>query len=352
MMNQSGVAERYALLDLVDASRWQRLQDHFARVLGIPIRTVNGSHQLLVPPSWPSTLDPEPTIELLKIGDELEQLIPPQNPPAECTSMTTPLGVTYAVVPIRATVELVVGYCVIGPLVVGVREEELQFRQRVSALGLDPIARWPLLLSLKLYTFAGIRSILTLMEEVGTSLAQFAYQARQISVILPPTAAVDQAVVTYHTDRVLHSLLDAATLATHADGGSVMLYDPKSQTLSIHTAQGLSADVVANARLKRGEGIAGLALAERSILLIDEQTPDPRIKSRMQRTDVVSSLIAPFSGDTTQEPIGILNLRSTTPTRRFAHEHVELLHRLLDLAGVALASLRGALSPTHPSSPA
>ena len=349
-MNNSGVAEHHTLLDLVDSSRWQRLQDHFARVLGIPIRTVNIAHQLLVPPSWPSTFDTDRTIELLKVGEEIDQLIPPQTPPAECTSVTTSLGVTYPVIPIRATDDLIVSCFVIGPMVVGVREDELQFRQRITALGLDPSTLWPLLLSLKLYTFAGIRSILTLMEEVGTSLAQFAYQARQLSAILPPPAAADQAVVTYHTDRALHSLLDAATLATRADGGSIMVYDPKSQTLQIHAAQGLSGEIVANARLKRGEGIAGLALAERSILLIDEQTQDPRLKERMQRKELVSSLVAPLASDASQEPIGVLSLRSTTPNKRFTQEHVELLRRLLELAGVALSSLRGALTP--PPSPA
>jgi len=348
-MGHSGLAERVGLLQLVDALRWQRLQDHFASVLGIPIRTVSASRQLLVPPSWPATLQRDRTIELLRIGDELDPLIPAQQPPTECTSLTTPLGVTYAVVPIRATAELLVAYVVIGPFVVGLREEELQFRQRVGATGVDAVALWSLILSLKLYTFAGIRSVLTLMEEVGTSLVQFAYQARQLSAILPSSAPMDQAVMAYQTDRVLHSLLDAAMFATRADGGSVMICDARG-ALQIRAAQGLADEIIARTRLAPGEGIAGLALAEDRMLLLDGAMQDARLKQRMRRPDVVSAIVAPFGRSAApQEPVGVLNLRSHSAGKRFTHEHVELLRRLLDLAGIALTSLRGAFSSERPS---
>ena len=39
------------LLDLVEPARWQKLQDHFTSVMGIAIRTVSPSHELLVSPS-------------------------------------------------------------------------------------------------------------------------------------------------------------------------------------------------------------------------------------------------------------------------------------------------------------
>jgi len=248
--------------------------------------------------------------------------------------------VTYACAPIRVTAEKTVAYFVIGPMIVGQREDELSFRQRVGVRGADAHALWALLLSLKLYTFSGIRSVLRLMEEVGTALVELAYQAKQLPSIFPSTSKVDQAVVAYHVDRVLHSLLEAATMATHADGGSVMVYDERKDTLRIKVAQGLQDEVVATTHLRQGEGIAGVAATERAILLIDEQTSDQRIRQRMQRKDLVSSLVAPLSSDSTHEPIGVLNLRTANPNRRFTQEHVELLRRLLDIASVALGSLR------------
>ena len=345
-MDSPTAEDRPALPDLIDPKRWQRLQNHFAGVLGVAIRTIGPSRELLVTPSWPGTLTADQVVRLLKVGEELEDLLPRRERPQTSTSLTTALGVTYAAIPIRATADQVIAYFIVGPMVVGQREEELHFSERMAAAGASDVqALWSVLLSLKLYTFSGIRSMLNLMEEVGTALAQLAYQAKQLPAILPSTSKVDQAVVAYYTDRVLQSLLEAATLATRADGGSVMLYDAKSDVLEIKVAQGLSDAVIANTRLKRGEGIAGLAATERSILLIDQKTDDPRLQRRMLRPEVCSSLVAPLTQDDTQEPIGILNLRNTTAQKQFTQEHVELLRRLLDIASIALRSLSFSLSP-------
>lgn len=314
-----------ALLDLVEPRRWQRLQDHFAGVLGIAIRTVTPAHELLVAPSWPATLSADQVVSALKVGEELERLLPARDLPHESSSLTTRLGVTYASVPIRVTDAEVLAYFVVGPMIVGPREDELQFRQRVGAMGLDAPTLWALLLSLKLYTFSGIRSVLSLMEDVGTSLAQLASQAKRLPAVFP-------------------ALLEAAILATRAEGGSVMLYDARREALQITVAHGLSDDVVVGTRLTRGEGIAGLAAEKRAILLVDAQTADPGVRQRMHRSHLTSSLVAALPVDAAQEPLGVLNLRTTNPQRPFSVEHVELLRRLLDIAGAALGSLRPASS--------
>jgi len=336
-----GSSASSSLLDFIELSRWQRLQDHFASVLGIAIRTVSPSHQLLTSPSWPASFSPDRAIDTLNIGDELEALVRPQELPQFVTTLTTRLGVTYGAVPVRATSDQLVAYFVVGPMVVGVREDEAKFRERLREIGQDAQALWPVILSLKLYTFSSIRSVLNLMEEVGTSLVQFAYQARHLASILPSSSRVDQAVQRYYTDRVLQSLLEAATIATKADGGSVMVYDAAEDALQIKAAQGLRDDLIDSVRIKRGEGIAGLAFAERKVFLVDEDTNDTRITSSMRRPELVSSLIAPFSADSDRDtPVGVLNLRTTKADARFTPEHVELLHRLLDLTGAALGSLR------------
>ncbi len=177
-------ADPAALLDLVEPARWQRLQDQFASVLGILLRTVSPSHQLLVTPSWPPGMPVEPIIERLRVGEELEQLLPIHEPVRDVTNLTGSLGVSYAAVPIRATAEEIIAYLVIGPMVVGAREEEPQFLRRVEAMGLDAQALWPLVLSLKLYSFASLRSVLGLLEEAGTLLAQLAYQAEHRGKVL------------------------------------------------------------------------------------------------------------------------------------------------------------------------
>ena len=342
--------ERLTLLDLVEPKRWQRLQDHFAGVVGIPIRTVDAQHALQVNPSWPTHLHVEPTIELLNVGEELDQLLPIETPPVATASLTTPLGVTYAAVPIHVTSDDVLAYFVLGPMIVGRREEEAAFVERVGALGRNGPALWALLLSLKLYTYNGIRSVLSLMEEVGASLVQVAYQAKQLQTMFPPTAKMDQAVVAYYTDRVFTSLLETATMATKAEGGSVMVRNPQTGDYRISVAVGLPDEVIRRTTVRHGEGIAGVVAEGRRIVVVDDQVSDTRIRSRMQRAELTSSLVAPLLPDASQEPLGILSLRTSHPTVRFTSEHVDLLNNLLDLAGMALSSLQWVFNQARASS--
>ena len=331
---------RLSLAELVEPQRWQQLQDHFANVLGVALRTVSPSHELLSAPSWPQGLHAESVIRLLKVGDELERLIPLTDPPHETSSLTTPLGVTYAAVPIRATPEQLIAYLIVGPIVVGPREDRSQFRQRLSASGEDAGAVWGLLVTLKPYTFSGIHSLLSLLEAVGTSLVQFAYQAHRLAAILPPVGSVDEAMVSYYTDRLIGVLLEVATMVTRAEGGSVMLYDRREDAWRIRAAQGLSDAVVVETRQQRTEGLAGLAAARRDILLIDQQTVDPDLTALMRRRDLASSLIAPLTLEAEPEPVGILSLRTANRERRFTPEHAEMVRRLLELTGIALSNLR------------
>ncbi len=344
MEPQHAAGRGVTLPSLLEPARWQRLQDHFSSVLGVAIRTVSPHHELLTAPSWPPSADPDHVIASLRVGEELDMLLPPAALPQDIATTTTTLGVTYAIVPIRTTAAQIPAYFLVGPMVVGVREDESPFRERIQAMGADPNALWPVVVSLKLFTFNSIRSALNLLEEVGTSLAQMAYQSKQLAAMLPDSGRINEAVATYHRDRVYNSLLEAAALVTKADGGSVMVYDPQDGTLKIKVALGLSNAVMASTHLRRGEGLAGFAAAGRAILLLDDQA-DARLKGRMVRRDVVSSLVAPLTTDTEQDPIGVLNLRTTNPQRRFTTEHVEMLRQLLELAGVALGSLRVAVPP-------
>ena len=331
-----------SLSALIESFRWQRLQDHFSAVLGVLLRTMTPSRQLVADPSWPAGLGREQMISVLHLGEELDALMPLESPPRQTMHVTTPLGVTYASVPLRVFGEQPLGYLVVGPLIAGTRQDEYRVQQQALAMGLDAKALWPLLLSLRLYTFAGLRSALTLLEEVGGALTQLAYQVNQAGAVAPVTKQVDQAMRSFYMDRILQSLLDTATLATRAEGGSVMLYDEERQALTVKAAQGLSHEIVEKARVRRGERIAGLAATQRRIVLLDGQTADQQFKSRMSRPELTSSLVAPLVPDASSEPIGVLSLRTTNPHGRFTTEHVEVVHRLLDLTGAALSGLQRA----------
>jgi len=339
-MDGHPVVERLALGEFSDLPQWQRVQAHFATVLGIALRTLSPQRHLLTEASWPSGVDADRTIRLLKIGEELDQLVPLDDLPQEISQLTTLLGVTYAAVPIRATPTQLVAYFVLGPVVVGLREQQEAFRSRMKAVGIDPDPLWSVLLSMKQYTFTGLRSVLTLLEEVGNAMAQLAYQTKHLEAIIPDATKINQALRTYYVNRLFQSLLETATTATKAEGGSILVYDSNLEAFRINAAQGLSEDVVNTTRVKRGEGIAGLVAQEPRILLIDETVNDPRLRACLRRPDLTSSLVAPLMAESVAEPIGVLNLRTRDPSKRFTEEHVLLLQKLLELAGIALGSLQ------------
>lgn len=345
-------APSIALLDLIEPDRWQRIQDHFATVLGVPVRTVNAAHELLVTPSWPGGFEADRAISALKIGEELAQLLPADQPVAASASTTTRFGATFAVMPIRVSTDHVPAYFVLGPMVVGARESEVQFAERMAALGLDAHALWPIVLSLKLYSFAAIRSILHMMEDIGSTVAQLALQSRNLASYLPSLGRVEQAVAAYHTDKILESLLETATFATKADGGSIMLYDERRERLQIRAAAGLPPAIIEQPAPK-DQGIAGVAAHQREVLLLDDQTGG-ELKGRMQRPDLVSSLVAPLIPGGAREPIGVLNLRTSREDRRFTAEHVELLRRMMALANQALGGVSAVIQQhqQHPPAPA
>lgn len=325
------------LADVVDVSMWQRLQDHFARVLGIPLRTVTAAHRLAVKPSWPASLLNEQAITLLKAGEELEQLLPLHDMPRECTSITTPLGATYAAVPVKVDGSTIVAYFIVGPVVVGAREDELAFRQRVNGMGMNAAALWPIMLSLKLFTFASIRLVLDLLEDVGSSVAQLASARNGHAPPSPSGAHFDAAARQADVQPVADTFLATAIAMTGADGGSVMLWDDSLQALRIRASSGLPEEVILRTRIKSGEGLSGLVFAEGTPLLLDQTTQDARVGTRLLRPEIVSSVIVPIASEAVTEPVGVLNLRTNIPGKRLSQETLLRLKPLLALASLSLS---------------
>lgn len=330
-------------LDFVPPDRWQRLQDHFAEVLGVGLRTVDVSRTLLTNPSWPFGLYADRIVDAFRLGQELEELFPANGAPQEPTTITQPTGVSFSAMPLVAPDRRVAAYFVVGPVVLGRREEEGAFRERMTALGRDPEALWSWLLTIRLYSFGAFKSVLGLLEDVGNLFIAMAYQGQALQAMASPV--VDPAMMEYHTNRLFESLLDAARAATSAEGGSVMVYDASQQAFKIRASQGLSDTIVASTRMRSGEGIAGMAVKRNTILLVDDKTSDDALRLRMQRKHLSSSLVAPLNSDEAiADPIGVLSLRTSNTSRPFTQEHVDLLRRLMNLAGVALATMRFAFS--------
>ncbi len=330
-----------SLLELIEPERWLRLQTRFSLVLGVGLRTISPSKTHLVDPTWPAGTDSEKLMELLVVGEELEELFPSLDAlPNMTTATTRPLGYSFAAVPLKATAGSIVGYLVVGPIILGPREDYLSFQTRAAEMGFDPEQIWRQLLTVKTYTYSSFKSLLSMLEEVTSSILELAYQSKQLKAIVPATPKVDQLVLKHYTTRIWHSLLDIACTVTKAEGGSVMLYESESRSFRIAAAHGLREDLVKAPRLEGGNNIAAYAIEKGEILLLDENVQDPELRLRMRRPEIASSLVAPFSSQPGEEPIGVLNLRTTDYGSRFSADDIELLRKLMQLAQTVFSAFR------------
>jgi signal transduction protein with GAF and PtsI domain len=69
-------------------------------------------------------------------------------------------------------------------------------------------------------------------------------------------------------DALIDFILSAAVQEINADGGSLMLLDPRRQELVVQAIKGLPEEAKSAVRLKVGEGIAGLVAEEKEPLIL------------------------------------------------------------------------------------
>lgn len=141
----------------------------------------------------------------------------------------------------------------------------------------------------------------------------------------------DQIMSFENMDRLLQDILSGAIEVMEATSGSIMLIDPPgSDSLVIKAAQGLRSEVVRKARIKVGEGIAGLVAERREGMLLLDDLMDPRLRSRRKISDALSVPIISEG-----ELLGVLNL-NTKRNQAFGEVDLFLLNTLIKQIATAI----------------
>jgi cellulose synthase/poly-beta-1,6-N-acetylglucosamine synthase-like glycosyltransferase len=96
------------------------------------------------------------------------------------------------------------------------------------------------------------------------------------------------------------TLFDEAETRLGVERGSVMVLDPEKKTFSVKAGRGLPQGVAGSAVVGAGEGVAGWAARNKSLLLIDGQRGPEELRERLNQPDLVSSICVPVQrhGDT------------------------------------------------------
>ena len=152
---------------------------------------------------------------------------------------------------------------------------------------------------------------------------------RHLRLLTETTAAVNSSL---DLEEVLHLVADKVAAALDADACFVYLYDDRTNELVLRATHGTAvADMTRRPRLRPGEGITGIAAAERVPVMIPSQAHlDPRFKlfPNLPESQYESILAVPIlvHGETLA---GALNVRTRSP-RAYDESEIELLTAIAD----------------------
>ena len=328
-------AENKELLASIDLKQWIFILNRFSEVLGIDIYTVDRHGKLITRPQrspkiWEliNTAKGPSWLKFQAPSDAIQSLIRKSqktNAPAEETGN---LGLTHALIPVSNETSGILGYLVIGPLLLGSRKSASELEKVAREQGWDSNALQGAYQELKLFSFIGMKAMLDLLSGVCNYLVQPTVPKGKRDEVLSEFTSSE-------LNNFFSSLLDLAIRATKADSGSVMVLEPRSKTLRICASHGLKEDVVKRAELKMGEGIAGWAVEHNQSLLIDpESEVRPALRDRLKRREIDSSIVMPFSRQ--NQVLGVLNINSHNKENRLKTQSLDLLNQLAKLTMVIL----------------
>ncbi len=124
---------------------------------------------------------------------------------------------------------------------------------------------------------------------------------------------------------------------TQASSASVMLLD--GDVLTIHAAEGLPPEVVAETRQRADEGIAGYAITHREPLVLDgDLEDDARFRCQGGKRQIETAVSLPLIHK--NEVLGVLNVSKTEPEATFTEANVEFLSVLASQAAAAIDNAR------------
>lgn len=132
--------------------------------------------------------------------------------------------------------------------------------------------------------------------------------------------------------------LEMATDVIGARTASIMLLDSSKQELTIAAANGLSEEIVANTRVKLGEGLAGLVAKEGEAIVINSDNLSGRLAPLALRTHKISSaIIAPIKID--GEIRGVINISDKRNAGKWEEEDIAVVSTLATQAAMVLRKI-------------
>lgn len=319
--------------DIVDIPKWQQIQDNFAAVTKICLRTVD-PHGIDVtkPSSKPllcQELHHDSSVARKICGNCLPTFLGGKGVVDKNLNFSCLPGVHNFVAPLRINGGDAWAYILVGPLILVMRRPKEEYRQIAEDVNLTLDDIWSALLEMRVLSFQGAQSLVELIKDVGEYNLKLAYRNSMRERELVMNLELPK------LGKILEVLLEVAFQISGADIGSIMFYDKDKDGLTIRVSKGLPEEVVRNAMVRLGSGISGIAAKEGRSFLINDDTQDNRIKPYLNRPNLSSAMVLPLKIE--NEVLGVMNLGAfRTSAARFDTENLSVMSRLVDLASTAI----------------
>lgn len=144
-------------------------------------------------------------------------------------------------------------------------------------------------------------------------------------------------------DKILSKAFDSAVKILNAETGSLMLFDPEGEFLTIKRAHGLSKEIIRKTRIKKGKTIVG-SVAQSGKPLIIHGRADLSVRARTQtgispikgreKYEKVNSICVPLK--TRKGVIGVINLNRKENAKPFTEHNLKLLFTIANDAAYAI----------------
>ncbi|MCM8774676.1 MAG: PocR ligand-binding domain-containing protein [Candidatus Omnitrophica bacterium] len=295
--------------DIWERDRWQKIQDRFSEVLKVTLCTVDRYGNCITRCSLAPRLCEEvmnSTIESAKVCSDCRQRALVNAEKSWKEGYLCPLGLYFFPVPLKIK-DVTWGYLIVGPVILGKRDEST-YKDRIENLGINIDIFLDALREIKVFSFYGINSVIDLLYDLSIQILS----------------------TNFIVDKFLTVLLEAAHNFTQSDRSSIMLFNEDTKELYIKVAKGIEEDIIANTRLKLGEGLAGMVAQQDNPLFLNNDTVDERIRKRFRNRAIAYSIIMPIK--VKNKLLGILNIATYKQNPdKFNFQTIETITKLKNL---------------------
>ena len=346
MMNSESL--RQLASELIERDKWSDILQRFIEVLRINIVIVDFEGNILLHPAsdrYGSKLLANSMLGL-DFSNKPNNTLAKFKRHGSYLEFESELDLRYFAIPLTIETDEILAYMIVGPVILNRRLEDFDYEAMCKTLKLNFHDIKDLINEIRVLSFVTMKSILDLLSEVSRYNVQLIFEKQKLhkmrfqKEILPKdlSDAAQDIFSTICLDELLVTLLDVALDMAKAECGSIMVLDKEANELVIKVSRGIEKDVVINTRLKVGEGIAGLAVQEKTPYLLMGKQGENRIKHLLKRPEIKHALIMPLGTEKTI--FGVLNLHTKKSQTAITPDTMELIGNLVKITSAAIQSIQ------------